>query len=456
MTGSLDTDTRVLIVGAGIGGLTLAAICRQANIPCIVLERSVKLSPQGAGISLAPNALGALDQLGLYPQIQEHGQRLNKMLAYYNETFWRALDFTGLEAKFGYPVYSIERHKFHWFLYEAAGGDECVRLDSTVVDVIDDAGSDRVVVKVVGGKQYTGDMVVGADGIRSVTRRILAENAGLSRINTIKFTGRVHMSGYTKPLPNLGRQDLGVGSWMFYDDSVLTSWPCIDNRQWYIGVKRVPPGEKDPDRSVWEGATKDTVSGVYGEKFHPYTENKMVEDLINKSERVIASNVFEEKDFPSMTSGRVALLGDGNYQTFASENSCLQSVLTAAHSMTSFFGQGACQAIEDATELGDALITYYSSLGTISLAEEFHKYSESRGKRGKDLVSFSSGYAGVHVARLPYGLGPLARRIVFTWLPMWVWFWGLEWLYGHQPRVKNLVKINWERRKVAMQPGKHV
>ena len=80
-------------------------------------------------------------------------------------------------------------------------------------------------------------MVVGADGIRSVTRRILAQNAGLSRINTIKFTGCVHMSGYTKPLPNLGTKDLGVGSWIFYDDAIFTSWPCKANRQWYIGVK---------------------------------------------------------------------------------------------------------------------------------------------------------------------------------------------------------------------------
>lgn len=37
-------------------------------------------------------------------------------------------------------------------------------------------------------------------------------------------------------------------------------------------------GEKDPDRSVWEGAAKDTVSDVYGERFHPYCENKIVED----------------------------------------------------------------------------------------------------------------------------------------------------------------------------------
>ncbi|EHL00844.1 putative 3-hydroxybenzoate 6-hydroxylase 1 [Glarea lozoyensis 74030] len=364
------TDTKVLIIGAGLGGLTLAAICRRANIPYIVLERTEKLSPAGAGISLAPNALRVLDQLGVYSRVKENGQRLNTMLVHYEKDQWRSLDFTGLESKFGYPVYSIERHSFHEYLYDAAGGPENVRLGSKVVDVVDEYGSPSVVVKVADGATYTADVVVGADGIRSVTRRILAQNAGLKSINTIQFTGRVHMSGYTKPIPGLGKEHEGVGNWIFYDDAILTTWPCKDNRQWYIGVKRVPLGEKDPDRSVWEGTTKSMVNDVYGRKYHPFGgESKTCAEIIDNSERVIASNVFEEQDFPSMTSGRVALLGD------------------AAHSMTSFFGQGACQAIEDATELGNALLAHYSSPtpSASTLSTAFAEYSEIRGKRGKDL-----------------------------------------------------------------------
>jgi salicylate hydroxylase len=234
------TDTKILIIGAGLGGLTLAAICRRAGLPCIVLERTEKLSPAGAGISLAPNALRVLDQLGVYSRVKENGQRLNTMLVHYEKDHWRSLDFTGLESKFGYPVYSIERHSFHEYLYDAAGGPENVRLSSKVVDVVDEYGSPKVVVKVADGTTYTADVVVGADGIRSVTRRILAQNAGLDSINTIQFTGRVHMSGYTKPIPGLGKEHLGVGNWIFYDDAILTTWPCKDNRQWYIGVKVRP------------------------------------------------------------------------------------------------------------------------------------------------------------------------------------------------------------------------
>jgi salicylate hydroxylase len=106
--------------------------------------------------------------------------------------------------------------------------------------------------------------------------------------------------------------------------------------------------------------------------------------------------------------------------------------------MTSFFGQGACQAIEDATELSNTLIRHYLFPSPTSLQTGLSSYSEARGKRGRELVNFSSKYAGMHVARLPYGLGPLARRVVYAWLPMWCWFWGLEWLYGYQPFVQDL------------------
>jgi salicylate hydroxylase len=108
--------------------------------------------------------------------------------------------------------------------------------------------------------------------------------------------------------------------------------------------------------------------------------------------------------------------------------------------MTSFFGQGACQAIEDATELANALLTHYSSStpSAETLNAAFVDYSETRGKRGKDLVSFSSVYAGIHVARLPYGLGPIARQFLYKWLPIWCWFWALEWLYGYQPMIKEV------------------
>ncbi|PHH63851.1 hypothetical protein CDD81_5408 [Ophiocordyceps australis] len=196
-------DAQVIIVGAGIGGLTLAAICRQLDISFKVLERTASLHPVGAGISLAPNALRVLDQLGIYHELLKSAQKVRRLQIWRNETKWNSHSLEAFEAAYGYPVLSTERHAFHRLLYAAAGQEEDVVLGAKVVDVVDRPG-EPVRVLVEGGKEYRGHIAVGADGIRSAVRRALLRKKGLEQSNTIQFTGRVHFSGITRPLENCG------------------------------------------------------------------------------------------------------------------------------------------------------------------------------------------------------------------------------------------------------------
>ncbi|PLB49859.1 FAD/NAD(P)-binding domain-containing protein [Aspergillus steynii IBT 23096] len=421
----------VVIIGGGIGGLTLGALLRRLEIPFVILERAPVVTPQGAGISLAPNCLRALEQLGLLPAIRANSQELIGIRVYREKDCWGTIDFGLAKRWFGYNVHSIERHEFHRYLYEAAGGAETVRFGWNVADIVDDENR-QTPVRVVSddGRTIHADVVAGADGIRSATRRILASSGGVKAENTIQFTGRVHMSGYTKPLEHLTSNDLGMGHWMLYDDSILTTWPCKDNRQWFIGVKRaeLAPGET-PDRSVWKGATAETVNEVYGEQFHPFGRDSTVKSIVDEAERVIASNVFAEVDFPHMAKGRVALLGD------------------AAHSMTSFFGQGACQAIEDATVLADSIADFLEGD-----SGALQSYSRLRERRAQDVASFSARYAQVHTAKLPLGMGKMVRSFIYQWVPSSAWMWYLGWLYGHQPVSKRLELIQradpWDKKRI--------
>ncbi|KAJ9490165.1 hypothetical protein VN97_g3104 [Penicillium thymicola] len=411
------TDAQVIIVGGGIGGLTLAGICKKLGISYKVLERSAEITPVGAGISLAPNCLRILDQLGHMDAIRRKGQPLRKIQIFRDNTLWNVVDWEWIEGKFGYSVYSIERHSMHQALYQGAG-PENVLLNAEVVDIEDLATEPTVKVSLADGRQITGEVVVGADGIRSATRRILAEKDGLDGTHTIRFTGRTHMTGYTHPLQHLSPHDLGVATWVFYDDAILTSWPCIENRQC---------------RSSWKGASKEMINDVYGDRFHPFGKHHKVRDVVDLAERVTASDVFEETAFPAMATGRVALVGDGICHTAT-------SAAPPTDSMMHY--QGACQAIEDAGELANVLNSYFRDRSGHPQALQMclKEYRQRREERARYVFEFSSSFASLHTGKMSYGLGPLLRRVAFTWAPLWCWDRALTPLYGYQPHIEALAE----------------
>ncbi|PHH63850.1 hypothetical protein CDD81_5407 [Ophiocordyceps australis] len=104
--------------------------------------------------------------------------------------------------------------------------------------------------------------------------------------------------------------------------------------------------------------------------------------------------------------------------------------------MTSFFGQGGCQAIEDAAILGNLLAEHGEALAEPQ--QLLAAYAGVREPRTKHLSAFSAGFALLHTARLPLGLGPLARWFLYTLVPTWFWLWYLGWLYKYQPEVAML------------------
>ncbi|RDH34679.1 hypothetical protein BDQ94DRAFT_169007 [Aspergillus welwitschiae] len=366
-------DVQVLIVGGGIAGLTLANICKKIGLSYKVLERTAEVTPVGAGISLAPNALRLLDQLGFMDIIRKEGQPLRKIQVYRNTTRWSLLDFEWLEPTYGYSMYSMPRHSMHRALYHRADPEHVI-LGAEVVGIEDESNSPTVKVRLADGREFSGEVLVGADGIRSIVRRLLADKQGLAGVNTIRFTGRTHMTGISYPLEHLGPNDLGVATWVFYDDCILTSWPCTENRQWFVGVKSSEA--KTTTRSTWKGATKEMINESYGHRFHPFGKNYT----------------------------------------------------------------GACQAIEDVGELANVLHTYFAgqSGNPQVLRDLLTDFRKSREPRARNLVYYSSIFAQVHTGRLPYGLGPLARRLAFSYAPVWCWKWACNPLYGYQPRVHAL------------------
>ena len=111
---------RVIVVGAGIGGLTAALCLHEAGIDVEVFEQSRELAELGVGINLLPHATGELAALGLLPAIDRAGVR-TRQLIYTNrfgQVIWR--EPRGTDAGYNVPQFSIHRGKLHRVLLSPA------------------------------------------------------------------------------------------------------------------------------------------------------------------------------------------------------------------------------------------------------------------------------------------------------------------------------------------------
>nr|WP_230685117.1 FAD-dependent monooxygenase [Cellulomonas sp. JZ18] len=151
------------VVGAGIGGLAAAVALRRSGWSVLVHERAASLEALGAGLVLAPNAVHALDALGLGDAVRERGVALTaSALLRPDGAPLARLDARRVAARHGAPVLGVGRAALHALLAQALGPD-AVRCGWPVRDV--------------GSLLPQHDLVVAADGMRSAARAAVAPAA---------------------------------------------------------------------------------------------------------------------------------------------------------------------------------------------------------------------------------------------------------------------------------------
>ena len=178
---------RVIVVGGGISGLTMALSLHQAGIPVTVYEAAREVRPLGVGINLQPNAVRELTELGLGARLAAIGNA-TEALAFFNkfgQLVWR--EPRGLAAGYHWPQYSIHRGQLQHLLFEtvrARLGADSVRTgcrllsfrqdgETVVASFVDHDGRER--------GSDTADILIGADGIHSGVRRHLYPDEGAPR-----------------------------------------------------------------------------------------------------------------------------------------------------------------------------------------------------------------------------------------------------------------------------------
>ncbi|MFI9363904.1 FAD-dependent monooxygenase [Kitasatospora sp. NPDC053057] len=308
---------QAIVIGGGIGGLTAALALHRQGIPVTVHERAASLEPVGAGLALAPNALRALDRLGVGPRLRALAAPHPAVGVRHPSGRWLARTSTAaVEAHFGDPIVAVTRADVIAALVDALP-EGTVRTDSPAT--VTDPGDDRqpAVVRTADGDRPAA-LVVAADGIRSATRGLL-------------FPGHpgTRYSGFTtwRSIVAPGRRPVAVGE-VWGRGRLAGIVPLADDRVYLYGAALAPAGARAADGEHAE------LQRLYGDWCAPVPQLF----ALAEPDRVLRNDVWDLADpLPAYHHGRVALLGD------------------AAHAMCPFLGQGACQAIEDAVVLASLL-----------------------------------------------------------------------------------------------------
>ncbi|MFF0075358.1 FAD-dependent monooxygenase [Streptomyces sp. NPDC005494] len=383
--------SRAVVIGSGIGGLTVAAALHRSGWHVTVLERASSLEPIGAGISLAPNSQRALDAIGA-------GDEVRSLAAWQGDGGMRTpsgrwlarTDSAAAAERFGGPLVLLRRSALIDLL-RARFPESTVRTGAAA-QLVDPGrvGGSPAVVRTPAG-DIEGDLVVGADGIGSSVRTALfPRHPGPS------------YSGFTTwrvLAPPLGRTFTSHETWG--RGSLWGSHPLKDGWTYAYAAATAPAGARAADDEKAEllrrfGDWHDPVPAIIG----------AVEPA-----QVLRHDVHQMTDpLPAYHRGRTALLGD------------------AAHAMAPTLGQGGNQAIEDAivlahhvtpdADLGAGLAAYSAARQprTTAIVRKAARLSRMMQLSGAPAVALRDGLMST-VSRLGPGLVLRTFDGIADWQP---------------------------------------
>jgi len=310
----------VLIVGGGIGGLTLAAALARRSIEAELIERAPIWSPVGAGIGLGINAMTALSQIGAAAGVLERGatfQRWNLEDA--NGRLIISFDLAEAARRAKVPAVSIHRADLHHALI-AAAAPVPIRLGTTLATLAGDAEGVDVTFSDGTAKRYA--LVVGADGIKSQVRELAFGQVPVRYAGYTSFRAVVDLARAMPDMIEMWGRGRRIGL-----------APINGEKLYCYTTLSMAAAEPDPPEQRL--AMFRRAYGKFGGSFPEVLAQ------ITSPEQLFRTDINEIIGSP-WRKGRILLIGD------------------AAHAMTPNLGQGGAMAIEDAIVLSRMLDAHRS------------------------------------------------------------------------------------------------
>ncbi|KAM0895751.1 hypothetical protein ACQ4PT_023648 [Festuca glaucescens] len=411
-----ERKPRVLVAGGGIGGLVFALAARRKGFEVLVLERDVS-AVRGEGryrgpIQLQSNALAVLEAVDM-PAADEimdagcvTGNRVNGIVDGVTGSWYIKFDTFTPAAERGLPVTRVVSRMLLQEILARAVGDDAIMNDCHVVDFTDDG--DKVTAILEDGRKFEGDLLVGADGIRSKVRKSLFGETDASYSEYTCYTGiadfvppDIDTVGYVTRSTNeyccfslLGNANALIfflcrryRVFLGHKQYFVSSDVGAGKMQWYAFHKE-PAGGTDPEN----GKKKRLL-----ELFSGWCDN--VIDLLNATdeEAILRRDIYDRPPTINWGKGRVTLLGD------------------SVHAMQPNLGQGGCMAIEDgyqlAVELEKAWQESVKSRTPVDVVSSLRSYEKERRLRVAIIHGLARMAAIMATTYRPYlgvGLGPLS------------------------------------------------
>ncbi|PHM38857.1 FAD-dependent monooxygenase [Xenorhabdus innexi] len=314
----MSRPLKVIIAGAGIGGLTTAVVLRKLGYEVEVYEQAPTLRTAGSGLSVITNAVAALSSIGVNLKLENFGAPVkNFEIRNIQDHLIRRMPVPDISSSNGFDSICLSRKALQEALLQQLD-QNIIHVDAKVDEIIE--SDNAVSVRFTDGREAQGDLLIGADGIHSIVREYIQGNKPLRSSDYICWLAItryqhpqitpgyvVHYWGQGK---RIGLIDIGGGEVYWWGTANMSNEQACH----------------------WQGNNQDVLSYYKGWP-------TIVSDIISQtpSEDIIAVPAQDRPFSPIWGKGRMTLLGD------------------AAHPMLTTLGQGAGMAIEDAAVLGHML-----------------------------------------------------------------------------------------------------
>jgi 2-polyprenyl-6-methoxyphenol hydroxylase-like FAD-dependent oxidoreductase len=382
---------RLLIAGGGIGGLSAAIALARAGFDTAVLERSTFTEESGAGIQLGPNATRLLRRLGVLDVFAPS--------AFTPEAIWLFDGVSGqrlttvplgahAESRYGAPYLTLHRADLHAGLHTVAKGLGPVTLTSGFDIAGIEAQEDVIALTSSDGTTTEGAALVGADGLWSTVRKIVAPDARLRFSGATAFRALLPLSDLPRPF-----SAPMVGLWLG-PKSHLVHYPVRGGEA--LNIVAVTEGGLAALGWNQAGDRSTLLSG-----FTRWCKES--KSLLERAEAWRSWSLYRVSPLASWSRGPITLLGD------------------AAHPVLPYLAQGAALAIEDAVALANALAANRNDV-----AAAFAGYEAVRRPRTSRLQHNSRRFGWIYHLRGP---ARLVRNFALTRRRKDTTFSQFDWLY---------------------------